>query len=244
MTRYSVDSETREGETLLVLRDGDGPGRAQLWPAWGNNCLAARLAAPDGGAVEALLAPDSLDQVRQQPSWWGIPLLFPWPGRIPGGEYAFAGQRYRLPVQDMNGNAGHGFVKTRPFRVVATAATEEYAEVRCAISSADHPETLEGYPFPYLLATTYRLGAEGLTLDVAVENSGSGPLPFGFGAHPYFRIPIAAPGRREDCLVTVPAARRWNLPRIGALGPHFAPSGWRGSEIAIGPAGDTNRRQG
>ncbi len=116
----------------------------------------------------------------------------------------------------MNGNAGHGFVKTSLSRR-RQQATDAHALLQCTISSDDHPETLEGYPFPYRLTATYRLDARGLTLDVAVQNTGEGPLPFGFGAHPYFRIPIAPGGRREDCRVTVPAARRWNLGRIGAL---------------------------
>jgi aldose 1-epimerase len=43
-------------------------------------------------------------------------------------------------------------------------------------------------------------------------------MPFGFGPHPYFRVPIGGDTPRAELLVTVPAARRWNLPRVGALG--------------------------
>ena len=157
--------------------------------------------------------------MRQQPSWWGIPLLFPWPGRIPRGEYEFAGQRHHLPVSGPEGNAMHGFAKDRPWRVEAAGGTDSHAYLRCAFTSADHPDTLRGYPFPYRLETVYQLTQGELTLRAAVANTGDTPMPFGFGAHPYFRVPLAPGGDRAACLVQVPADRRWNLARLGTLPP-------------------------
>ncbi|MGH2368860.1 MAG: aldose 1-epimerase [Chloroflexota bacterium] len=219
MSRYTVGIEAHSGERLYVLRDSQSGAYARIWPAFGNNCLAATLVTASGRTVDAILEPSDLDQVRQQPSWWGIPLLFPWPGRIPRGAYEFQGQRYQLPVMDMNGNAGHGFVKNRPWRVEDTEGRDDCASLHCSFSSADHPETLDGYPFPYRVVTTYRLDEGGLLLHTLVSNEGDGPMPFGFGPHPYFRIPIGGDTKREECLVTVPAARRWNLRRVGALAP-------------------------
>ena len=154
MSRYRAETITQEGETVYVLRDGHTGASARVWPGFGNNCLSAALPAPGGRLVDLLLAPGDLDALRAQPSWWGIPLLFPWPGRIPRGEYVFQGQRYQLPTLDMNGNAGHGFAKTRPWKVERFEAWESAAFLRCSLSSADHAETLEGYPFPYYLAAT------------------------------------------------------------------------------------------
>lgn len=219
MSRFRVSHERRQDADLVVLEDSRSGAAARVWPGFGNNCIAARVPAPDGHLVELLLAPESLEQVREQPSWWGVPLLFPWPGRIPRGEYTFDGQRYQLPVLDSQGNAGHGFVKTRPWKVEEERGSDDAASVRCSIASADHPETLEGYPFPYKLTATYLLQEGGLRLDVEVENLGDGPMPFGFGPHPYFRIPLSPQGQRAECLVHVPAARRWNLGRIGELRP-------------------------
>src|SRR5262245_66696686 len=103
MKPFSVETQDVAGETLYLLREPGAGASARLWPAWGNNLLAARLNAPDGRLVDVVLTPPGLDDVRQHPSWWGIPLLFPWPGRIPRGEYTFGGRRYRLGSLDDGG---------------------------------------------------------------------------------------------------------------------------------------------
>lgn len=244
MGRYTVDTERHAGETLYVLRESKQGAFARLWPDFGYNCLDAQLPAPDGRLVALILGPDALDLVRQQPSWWGVPLLFPWPGRIPRGEYEFAGHRYTLPHLDQHGNAVHGFVKDRPWEVDDAVATADFASLRCSFSSSRHPDTLESYPFPYRLTVTYRLDDAGLTMQARVSNArpsnarvsnarpsneGDGLLPFGFGAHPYFRVPLDGPAgegatpraseRRGACLIHVPASHRWDLPRLAALVP-------------------------
>lgn len=217
MNRFSVRSAEREGEHFRQLRDDQTGAFATIWPAFGNNCIEASLPAPDGQLIPVLLAPEHVDQVRERPSWWGIPLLFPWPGRIPGGAYAFEGQTYHLPVLDAEGNAIHGFVKDRAWREVATSETDAAASITCSIDSEAYPETLAGFPFPYRLTTTYRLDEEGLSLRIDVENTGGGRLPFACGVHPYFRIPVAERGTRAACLVYVPASRRWNLAKLAKL---------------------------
>jgi len=222
--RFAIESELREGEQLLVLRDRAGSASATIWPAFGCNCLGARLPAPDGQVRDVLLSPPSLDDLRRQPSWWGIPLLFPWPGRIPQGMYEFAGRIYRLPALDAGGAAIHGFVKDRPWRVERAEASETAAEVTATCSSDDHPETLEGFPFPYRLSVTFRLTVSELELDFEVSNPGAAVLPFGLGAHPYLLLPLGPQGRRETCLVQVPAARRWRLDTLRQLTPPAAPS--------------------
>jgi aldose 1-epimerase len=219
MTRYEARTLEREGETLYELRDGHSGAYARIWPAFGNNCVEARLPAPGDGLVEALLAPESLAEVREQPSWWGVPLLFPWPGRIPGGRYRFDGREYQLPELNRAGAAIHGFVKTRPWMVEVFEAWESAAFLRASFSSDEHPETLEGFPFPYYLAVTYRLDNDGLHLVAEVRNTGEGPLPFGFGAHPYFRLPLGDGGDPQRCTIRVPADSRWTLARLGELKP-------------------------
>ena len=218
MSRYQATTELREGERLYALHDTHTGASAHVWPSFGNNCIAAELPAPGGGLVRTLLDPESLQQVRDQPSRWGVPLLFPWPGRIPGGRYRFQGREYTLPV-DTSGNAGHGFVKTLPWKVEVFEAWDSAAFLRCSISSDDQPQTLEGYPFPYYFAATYRLDNDGLDLIVEAKNTSDTAMPVGFGAHPYFRLPLGEGGRQEDCLAHVPAARRWSLQRLGALAP-------------------------
>ncbi len=96
---------------------------------------------------------------------------------------------------------------------------EQQAALACSFSSNDHPDVVPGYPFPFRMETTHRLDESGLTLDVRVVNEGENEMPFGFGAHPYFRVPFSSGGRREKCVIVIPASRRWTLARLGELSP-------------------------
>jgi aldose 1-epimerase len=219
MPRFTVSSATREGETLYELRDTTTGCNALVWPAFGDELIDAWLPDPAGRPVHAILGPETLDQVRQQPSWWGNPLLYPWAGVVQDSRFTFEGKEYRLKGIDANDSTGHGFVKSRPWEVIETKAGEENASIACAIESSRFPEVQARFPFPSRLTVTYRLDGGGLTLEAQVENTGNGNLPFAFGAHPYFRIPIAETGERARCTVHVPAHRRWYSQRAAAVAP-------------------------
>ena len=47
--------------------------------------------------------------------------------------------------------------------------------------------------------------------NVVLTNPDLVPLPFGFGTHPYFKLPLAGGSRFENCLVQAPAAKRYEL---------------------------------
>src|SRR5688500_8869489 len=209
MTRFWVDQVVREGEALVALRDLETGAEALIWPGLGNNCIEARLPlALDSLSeiVDALKGPPSLAELRKTPAFWGVPLLFPFPSRVPRGEYEFEGRRYTMP-RDF-----HGFALDTAWRALSTEADDTSATLTSVLTSEEHPETLEGYPFPYRVAAEYTLSAEGLRLDVRVTNAGTGNMPFGYGAHPYFRLPLGETGSFGECLIRVPANRKWDRP--------------------------------
>ena len=255
MSRFLVTREQREGEEIVVLADGQAGATARIWPGCGNNCYSLVLPAPDGGResdhrrsdnpggsdrqgggsgglVTVIQDPPQLVEIRRAPSWWGIPLLFPFPGSLPGGEYTFDGRRYRLghpgqpivneptylgPERPPNARRDyHGFVMDLPWQVVETHADDASATVRSTLDSRDFPEEHAGFPFPYRLEATYTLDPHGLRLDVQVANVGEGRLPFGFGAHPFFRLPLGERGAPGECLICIPADRRWGGPALRA----------------------------
>src|SRR5688572_7483699 len=212
MTRFRVGRLERDGETLAALRDTETAAEAIVWPALGNNCIEARLPARHVGVdplkenVDALKGPPSLAELRKTPAFWGIPLLFPFPSRVPRGEYEFEGRQYVMP-RDF-----HGFALDTPWQVLSTDADDTHATLRSVLSSDERPETLEGYPFPYRVEATYTLSADGLRLDVRIKNAGTGNMPFGYGAHPYFRLPLGDKGSFGECLIRVPANRKVDNP--------------------------------
>jgi aldose 1-epimerase len=233
VSRYSVSEATREGEATLRLQDGESGALAEVWPGCGFNCFALALPAPErSGATQATVtlvqAPPTLAEIRRRPSWWGVPLLFPFPGVIPDGEYVFGGRRLRLGRPDQpvvpegHETPGarrnyHGFVMDAPWTVEEARGDDAGAEARGTLDTGAFPEMLEGFPFPFRLTATYRLDGDGLHLRFRAENPGPGDLPCGFGAHPFFRLPLGPRGSPGECLVHIPAARRWDRRRLQDL---------------------------
>jgi aldose 1-epimerase len=123
----------------------------------------------DGYAVERVC-----DGGRGQP-------LMPWPNRIDGGRYSFAGEAYQLPVDEFPlSNAIHGLTRWSSW----SPRDVRPNTVTMAFSLRPRPE----YPFALDLQLTYTLSADGLSVRMAATNVGSKVLPFGAGFHPYFSV--------------------------------------------------------
>ena len=134
----------------------------------------------------------------------GHPLL-PWPNRLAGGRYLFAGEEHRLPVDDpATGSAIHGLTRWTAWTVAERSAS------RCALALRLHPRP--GYPFALDLAIGYELEDEGLAVSLRAENAGDRPAPFGAGFHPYLTL---GTGAVDDLAVAVPAL---GAPRLGLDG--------------------------
>ncbi|MEP7026141.1 MAG: aldose 1-epimerase family protein [Actinomycetota bacterium] len=140
-------------------------------------------------------------------------LLAPWPNRIDGGRYTFAGQPYQLDLSEpAHGNAIHGLTRWAGWQ----ADEQEPSRVRLRQLLYGRP----GYPFCLDLSAEYEVGDDGLTVRITARNAGTRPGPYGTGNHPYL---TAGPPSIDECELTLPAAQ-------------WLPSGPRG--IPAGPARD------
>lgn len=205
-----------------------GPeGSCLVLPGAGSQ-LASLCLAPGPGAapVEVLAAP--APGALAQAGWGaGAPVLFPFPGRVAGGSYPFRGRTHRLPGGGSR-HPLHGFVGLKPWAVVAVGADERGAFARTAVDHADLGVPPEAFPGSYRLEVTHRIGPGGYLHEVAVHNVGDAAFPFGYGWHPYFRVPLGRGGWRGDCLVRLPADARWELTsdllptgrRLAVAGPY------------------------
>lgn len=191
----------------ISIRDEESGSEARIAPALGFNCFSYR-AMLAGDSHETLWSHPDFLSGEQKPSRSGIPILFPFAGRIRGTHFDFQGRRYALEVGDDFGNAIHGFVLNRPWRVIQQGAAEATAEFQAAL---DAPDTLERWPSDYRIRATYRVAGARLESSFEFTNTGERPLPYWFGTHPYFRLPLAAGADRGACLVQVPAAEYWEL---------------------------------
>ena len=210
-------------------------------------------------------APPTLAEIRRRPSWWGIPLLFPFPGAIPNGSTssrgagcAWAGRQPVVPEgREAPGARATSTASswTPPGRSPAWRRRWGRRGQRLP-GERLLPGDAGGVPLPFRLEASYRLDGAGLRLRFQAHNPGPGPLPCGFGAHPFFRLPWARPARPGECLISIPApgagtggacARPWRGgPARGARGqrtrcaPRCPPSrpaprapSWRGLQRAL-----------
>ena len=125
-------------------------------------------------------------------------LLTPWPNRVDGGHYVFAGESRQLALSEpSHGNAIHGLTRWAPWTKMAHERDE--VSLRCL------PHGQQGYPCAVQVDATYRLDAgSGLHVTVTATNKGSHPAPWGAGAHPYLRAGTAT---IDDCELELPADR-------------------------------------
>jgi aldose 1-epimerase len=126
-------------------------------------------------------------------------LLLPWPNRLAGGRYTWAGRTYQVPLNEPEeGNAIHGLVRWANWSVTASGEGEAVARHRL------YPQP--GWGWILDLEVRYGLGENGLEVATSARNvsaDSAGACPIAFGWHPY----IDAFGMlADDTVLTIPAS--------------------------------------
>lgn len=132
-----------------------------------------------GAEMQSLKTGDGRDFLwNGDAAWWTgrSPILFPIVGKAPGDMLAVNGETYPM--------AQHGIARRREFVIV------DQTEAACRHELVSSAETQKVYPFDFRLAMEHRLKGRTLSVTATVENTGSGPLPFGIGFHPAFLWPL------------------------------------------------------
>ncbi len=196
--------------TAEVIRIEDATTRAsaEILLSQGFNCFSWKVPAKEEatGFREMLWAHENYASGEERASGSGIPLLFPFPGRIEKGFFTFEGEALQLADTSANGNAIHGYALDNPWRVFDQQADRVTAHFQ---PSVDAPSVLGQWTGDYLLKATYRIEGNQLHFDFEAYNLGAESLPFGFGTHAYFRLPISGQGASEQTLVTAPIDGEW-----------------------------------
>ncbi|TWT73460.1 Aldose 1-epimerase [Posidoniimonas polymericola] len=192
---------------IAVLEHKESGARAQVLVSQGFNCF-DWVAAVGDAKLPLLYAPEGFASGDHRPTSGGTPLLFPFPGRIEEGRYSFGGKDYELPAGDAFGNAIHGFVFNKPWRIVDQSESSVTAEF---VGSQDAPETLDLWPSDYAIQAAYRLEADQLVLEVTCSNPGDSDLPYGLATHAYFSLPLDPGGDPEATVLHAPVDREWAM---------------------------------
>lgn len=216
---------------IVTLHDDAAGTSSQIHAGLGFNCFSF-VAVHRGEPIELLWTAPGFVSGQGRPSGSGIPLLFPFPGRVRGRRFEFGGRTFELPPADRFGNAIHGFVYTRPWDVIEHSASRAVGQFQ---ASRRDPSLLDCWPADFRLTVTYELKGNTLRCEFLIENPDDRPLPWGLGVHPYFRLPLGAEVDQEkrrllanECRITVPTSEYWELIDMLPTGRRLGATGTRG----------------
>src|SRR5262249_21419985 len=190
---------------IVSITDPASGAGARILVSLGFNCFSWRPMLPDGPR-EMLWAIPAFASGKKKPCGGGIPFLFRFRGRIGNARFPSRGRDFSLDPADGSGNAIHGFVYNRPWRVIEHSVNRVSGEFH---ASRDDRAVLARWPGDFRIRVSYTIEGAKLTLQIECENTGAGSLPYGLGTHAYFRLPLFDGADPEMTKVTVPATKVW-----------------------------------
>ncbi|HVH41751.1 MAG TPA: galactose mutarotase, partial [Labilithrix sp.] len=123
----------------------------------------------------------------------GNPVLFPSPGKLESDRFRREGH---------TGTMGqHGFARNAAWEIAAQST--DTVELRLRSSES----TCAVYPWDFVATYRYSLRGAALRIEQRFENTGTTPMPFAAGFHPYFQLPQAEKARAR---VPTKATRAWD----------------------------------
>jgi aldose 1-epimerase len=211
---HRVETKDQGGRTVYTLRDDSTGASASVLPSYGFNMFDLRL--PAAGEVRrVVVAADDFPANPTSPGRNGTPILFPFPNRIRDGKFTFGGKSYEVPLGGKP-HAIHGFAIAANWDVAdhGTSGDESFIVGRFHVAAIS-PESRRQWPTDAILTVRYALSGRRLTMTITVTNPTDQDLPYGFGIHPYFRIPFASKDPAKG-KVFLPSSEFWpqegNLP--------------------------------
>ena len=123
------------------------------------------------------------------PAYWNrtAPILFPFVGSLCGKQYRYDGKTYHI--------GQHGFARDMEFEAVSGSDT------KLVMAIHETAETMEKYPFRFLLELSYELKGDELIVGWKVENTDEKELYFSIGGHPAFNCPMEGRGSQSDYML-------------------------------------------
>ncbi|WP_310549993.1 aldose 1-epimerase [Paenibacillus glufosinatiresistens] len=195
-------------EKAIWLEAGDYV--AAMIPRIGGNLIAFRDVSKD---YRFLREPggDNMEDFRDKPGIYGIPVLFP-PNRYEDGSFPWNGGAYSFPVnEEETGNHLHGFLHITPWTVeeFGTTASESYVIVSVTID--ENHESYAYLPHRYTVRLRYSLSRDGLSQHLLVRNNGDEAMPCLLAFHTAVNAPFAPKSTAKDYRVKATIGQRWEL---------------------------------
>lgn len=168
-----------------------------------------------GGVGSSLIMPwqnNDRELLYQHKHFWqrnntslpgGWPFIFPICARIERdgifGNYLYDGELYNLPI--------HGFAASLPWQVINNPNQPD----KITLVLTETPATLKNYPFCFKIELEYSVANNKFTCRQKYTNTGTKPMPYYAGFHPYFLTPPPQQGKEKVILDYKPLRRfRYN----------------------------------
>lgn len=121
------------------------------------------------------------------PSYWGrvSPVLFPFVGGSYQKEYRTKGKTYAM--------CQHGFARDMDFELILQQTNKLVFQLKSS------EETLEKYPYEFVLKIGYELQETSVIVSWIVENPAEEEMYFAIGGHPGFCCPPEEGQQQTDC---------------------------------------------
>ncbi|MEZ6044087.1 MAG: aldose 1-epimerase [Planctomycetaceae bacterium] len=194
----------------VTIEDQESGSVASISVEYGFNCYAFK-GVLRCKVVDVIDAAAEFPENGERPSGNGIPILFPYPNRIRKGTFSWEGKEYHLPegvVSYNKDNAIHGFCLDRPWRLIDSGPDFAVGQFQLSV---DAPDRLELWPADFIIEVRYSVSGAVLMMETRIQNCDQKTLPWGFGTHPYFKLPLVPTSEAGNCLITLEADRQWEL---------------------------------
>lgn len=134
----------------------------------------------DGRFID-VMRPTSTEAVeKNNPGAFSSFTMIPYSNRIENGVLLHRVQTYQLAINNPEGHAIHGEVRTRPWKVISY--TKDSMELE--FYSPDYSGM--SWPFWFSARIKYTIVENRLTVGIKVKNLSNQEMPAGMGIHPYF----------------------------------------------------------
>lgn len=110
--------------------------------------------------------------------------LFPVCGRLWKNKYIYRGKTYEM--------GSHGFARGKEWEVIHQKSNALTLQLK------PDEETMDSYPFRFVLEMTYTLSEDSLAVTTIVRNEDDKEMPFSVGGHPGFNVPLTEGTVYED----------------------------------------------
>lgn len=133
------------------------------------------------------------------PAIWNrhAPILFPFVGKVAGGEYRIGDKTYEMKTQ-------HGFARDMEFTCVDATSSS----VTHRLLSTEKTRAI--YPYEFELLVTHELDPMNprvLLINWEVKNTGNELMHYSIGAHPAFTVPVETKEERDEYYLEFPGKK-------------------------------------